>query len=94
MKITKKQAERLGKKFKINFDIISFDEWIIGLNIELEHGTKFKISNITNNGLDITAKIAIAHLIEDPRYYHYLSKLEAKREKYWLNHKKPDIFNL
>lgn len=94
MKINKTQSLNLAKKFDINLKIISLSDWQDGLNIELEHGKKMgKITNITNNNLDLTAKIAIAHLIEDPYYYKYLIKLEKKRELYWKGKKKPNIFN-
>jgi hypothetical protein len=93
MYITKKQTERLGKKFNIDFEIIYFDEWHDGLNIETEHGKKFgKCWNVTNNSLTDTAKIVVAHLIEDPRYYYFLNKQEKKRSEYWKTHTKPDIF--
>ena len=49
-------------------------------------------TNVTKNALDKTAKIAIAHLIEDPRYYKYLKKMEEKREEYWEIRNKPSIF--
>lgn len=94
MKITKTLALKLAKKFNINLDIIPLDEWKFGLEVELEHGKKIsKITNITNDNPDLTAKIAIAHLIEDPRYYKFLKNMEMKREKYWEKKKKPTIFN-
>jgi hypothetical protein len=94
MKITKKIAKDLAKYFNLNLDIVPLDEWQEGLNIELEHGKKIsKMTNLTNNNLKITAKIALAHLIEDPRYYKYLVLMEQKREKYWENKIKPNIFN-
>ena len=40
----------------------------------------------------MTSKIALAHLIEDPKYYKYLVLMEQKREKYWSKKKKPNIF--
>jgi hypothetical protein len=93
MKITSKVAMKLGNKFGINFTIVPFDEWKTGLNIELEHGSKLsKITNVTNDSITKSAQIAIAHLIEDPRYYYHLKKLEDKRETYWKNKKKPSIF--
>ncbi len=93
MIITKKQASYLGKYFHINYKIIPFNEWLNGLNIELKHGSKFgKISNVSKNDLFITSKIVIAHLLEDPRYYYFLKKMEEKREKYWKNKTKPNIF--
>ena len=94
MKINKQKALQLAKDFNINLNIVPFDEWQEGLNIELEHGKQVsKLTNLTNANLQITAKIAIAHLIEDPRYYKYLIQMEKKREKYWLNKIKPKIFN-
>lgn len=86
MRVTKEQATALGDFYKIDFNVIKFDEWLSGLNIELEH------LNVTGNSLKSTAKIVIAHLLEDPRYYHYLIKLEKRRETYWNKHKKPCIF--
>jgi hypothetical protein len=92
-KISKLNAEKLAKKYKINLDIISIDVWKFGLEVELEHGKKIsKLTNITNDNLDMTSKIVISHLIEDPRYYRYLKQMETKREKYWEKKKKPNIF--
>lgn len=93
MYIKKNQAKKLGKYFDIDFEIVSFDEWHYGLNVELEHGHKLgSLTNITNNSLKITARIVIAHLLEDHRYYFFLRKMEDKREKYWRNKVKPNIF--
>lgn len=93
MKINKSTSIKLAKKYKINLDIIDIDEWHYGLNVELEHGSKLgKLTNITNNSLDMTCKIAISHLIESPRYYRFLRKLEEREDKYWSNKKKPNIF--
>ncbi len=93
MKISKQQASQLGKYFHINFKIIPFNEWANGLNIELEHGSKFgRITNVSKNNLFITTKIVIAHLLEDPRYYYFLKKSEERRERYWKNKTKPNIF--
>jgi hypothetical protein len=91
--ITKKLAKDLAKEFKLNLEIVPFEEWIDGLKIELEHGKKVsKLTNITKDDMHMTAKIALAHLIEDPRYYKYLVQMESKREKYWEKKKKPSIF--
>lgn len=88
-------AVKLAKKFNINLDIIGLDQWFYGLNVELEHGNKFgKITNLTNNNKNATSKIVIAHLLEDPFYYHRLNKMEKESNKYWKNKNKPYIFNL
>lgn len=93
MKITQTEGKKLGKYYNINFDIVPLNEWIEGLNIELEHGTKYgNLTNITNNNLKITGKIVIAHLLENPRYYYFLKKMEIESDTFWKNIKKPNIF--
>jgi len=93
MKITKSQAIKLANKYKINLDVIDINEWYYGLNVELEHGSKFgTFTNITNNNLSITSKIVIAHLTEFPDYYKRLLKLESQADKYWSSRNKPNIF--
>lgn len=86
MPITKIQASRLGKKYKINFKVIPFNDWLNGLNFELEH------KNITRGTQKLTAMIAITHLEEYPDYYKHLKIMEKKREKHWKNKIKPSIF--
>lgn len=89
MRVTIPQAKKLSKEFHINHDIIPFEDWKYGLNVELEHGKKFgAITNITNNNLSLTARIVIAHITEFPDYYQRLRKMEKKAEKYWENKKK------
>lgn len=56
------------------FDI---DELVKGMNIELEHGSINPITNVTNNNLIMTGKIALAHLLEDPSYYTKLEVMEG-----------------
>lgn len=60
----------MAKKLNINFDKFTFDEFKRGINIELEHGLTNPITNVTNNDLEKTAKIALAHLNEFPNYYN------------------------
>jgi predicted phosphoribosyltransferase len=86
MAINKETAQKLADKFNINLDVIPIKDFLFGLNAELEH------HNITHGSHTITAKIVIAHLNEDPMYYHYLRKLEERRDRYWKTHKKPSIF--
>lgn len=94
MKISKQLAEELGEKYNINFNVVKFDEWHYGLNVELEHGTKLgSLTNITNNDPDMTTKIVIAHLLEGSDYYRRLYKMEEQMEKYWAIRKKYNIFN-
>lgn len=59
-------ANQLG----ISFDKFSIQDFMRGLNIELEHGYINPITNVTNNDLVMTAKITLAHLMELPNYYN------------------------
>lgn len=93
MKISKSTSIKLAKKYNINLNVIDIDDWHYGLNVELEHGTQFgKITNVTNDNIDITTSIVISHFLESPRYYKFLKKLEEREDKYWANKKKPSIF--
>lgn len=93
MRITKAIGLKLANKYNVDLDVVPFEEFLMGLKIELEHGNRVSaLTNITFNDLDMTCKIALAHLKEDPRYYYHLAKLESRREKYWSTKKKPNIF--
>lgn len=54
----------------IKFDKFTLDEFLDGLNIEIEHGLVNPKTNVTDNDLIKTAKIALAHLDEFPNYYN------------------------
>ena len=54
----------------VNFNKFSKEEFLDGINIELEHGTINPKTNVTDNDLLKTAKIALAHLNEYPNYYN------------------------
>ena len=61
----------------ITFDKYSPEEFLDGINIELEHGTINPKTNVTNDDLLKTAKIALAHLNEYPNYYNKKYGLRA-----------------
>lgn len=67
---TLNDALYIAKKLNIKFDKFSVDDFLTGLNIELEHGKVNPLTNVTNNNLEMTAKIALAHLNELPNYYN------------------------
>jgi len=79
----KNQAKETGDKIGINWNKIQLAEFTKGLAIEMEHGTRYKDTNITNNNLEMTGKIAWAHLKEFPDYYTRLEKLETQAKKFW-----------
>ena len=49
-----------------------------GLQIELEHGTRFPDANVTNNHPVLTGKIVLAHLKESLLYYKRLAVAELE----------------
>ena len=59
-----------GMLLGVTFDKFSPEEFLTGINIELEHGNINYLTNVTNNDLLLTAKIALAHLNEYPNYYN------------------------
>lgn len=54
----------------IRFDKFTKEDLIEGIKIELEHGKINPNTNVTNNDLLLTSKIALAHLNEFPNYYN------------------------
>ncbi len=54
----------------IKFDKFTPEELLVGLNVESEHGLINSKTNVTNDDIIMTAKIALAHLNEFPNYYN------------------------
>lgn len=67
---TLKDAVMAANELEINFDKFSIKDFLTGINIELEHGLVNPETNVTNDDLIMTAKIALAHLMEFPNYYN------------------------
>ncbi len=59
----------------MNIDAKSFRR---GLEVELEHGVRFKDANVTNNHPLLTGKIVLAHLKETMDYYERLEVAELE----------------
>ena len=66
----KRDALYAARILGIDFSKYTLEEFLSGINIELEHGLINPQTNVTNNDLIITAKIALAHLNEYPNYYN------------------------
>lgn len=92
MKVTKAQALRAAKQFGVNLDVIDIDTIKKGINVELEHGKRHGKTNVTNDSIMLSLKIACAHLEEFPDYYEALDKMEEKLKNKWSGKKKPKIF--
>jgi len=57
---------------------VDVKEFAAGLEVELEHGTRFKDANVTNNHPVVTGKIVLAHLKESLDYYKLLEVAELE----------------
>ena len=70
-------------KIGINWDTVKFDikQFIVGMNVEAEHGKNDLETNVTNNDPIITGKIAWAHLKELSDYYDRLVLMEKAAKK-------------
>lgn len=84
-KFTFKDAKQIGEKIGIDWNKSKFDpqQFLMGLNVELEHGQRDPETNVTGDDPILTGKIARAHLNEFPDYYDRLEKLEREAEEYW-----------
>ncbi len=76
-------ARRVGEALGVDWQQVDVEQFRRGMEVELEHGTRDPETNVTNNDLRVTGKIAWAHLKEYPDYYTRLDTLEAEAEAYW-----------
>lgn len=82
------ESKIVGNKLGIKWDKFDVKQFMMGMNVELEHGTVSKSTNITNDDPIMTGKIALAHLNEFSDYYDRLEKLEEDAKKFWRNKSK------
>lgn len=76
MPFSNEEARKIGDELGIDWLKIDFEQFRMGLEVELEHGRANPKTNVTNNDPILTGKIAWAHLNELPDYYTRLKKLE------------------
>ncbi len=75
--ITAEQAKVVGATLGLDWMRIDPEQFRRGLEVELEHGARDPETNITNDEMELTGKIAWAHLKELPDYYTRLDRIEA-----------------
>jgi len=82
---TAEEARRLGREIGIDWAIAAFDveQFRMGMNVELEHGLRDPLTNVTGDDPHVTAKIALAHLNEFPDYYTRLALMEEAAKRDW-----------
>jgi chromosome segregation ATPase len=88
--ITLERAKMIGDELHADWTRIDLEQFRMGLEVELEHGGLHPETNITNDDALMTAKMALAHLMEIPDYYARLSKMEHKAGRYWNRKKKEE----
>ena len=77
------EARALGASVGIDWTQFDAEQFRRGLEVELEHGARDPETNVTNDDLTLTSKIAWAHLKEFPDYYSRLDAMEAEADRYW-----------
>ena len=77
---TTAEAKEIGAKLKLDWSKVDLEQFRMGLEVELEHGLQDAATNVTNDDLIITGKIALAHLNEISDYYTRLKKMEDEAE--------------
>ena len=86
-RISAEEAQQVGTTLRLDWTKVDLEQFRRGLEVELEHGVRDPETNVTNDDLTLTGKIAWAHLKEFPDYYSRLGKLEAKADAYWALHR-------
>ena len=84
---TPEKAKEIGEALGVDWTKFDVEQFRIGMDVELEHGTRDPSINVTDDDPLKTGKIALAHLNEFPDYYTRLLELENEAEKYWENRK-------
>jgi hypothetical protein len=82
---TAEEARAAGERIGIDWATSRFDaeQFRMGMDVELEHGKQDLETNVTDDDVSVTAKIARAHLNEFPDYYSRLAVMEAEAKAYW-----------
>ena len=83
MVFTAEEAKAIGEKLGLKWDKFDVDQFRMGMGVELEHGTRDSLTNVTNDDPLMIGKIALAHLNEFQDYYYRLEKMEREAEEFW-----------
>jgi hypothetical protein len=76
--VADEEAQIILKEVKPRGMAIPLEDFQVGLEVELEHGTRYKDANVTNNHPLLTGKIVVAHLKETMDYYKRLDVAEIE----------------
>lgn len=79
---TSQKAKQIGEQLGIDWTEFDIEQFRMGMDVELEHGTIDPATNVTDDDSLTTGKIALAHLNEFPDYYTRLEKMEKEAEEF------------
>ncbi len=77
---TSEEAKKIGEQLGLDWSKFDIEQFRMGMDVELEHGNCDPHTNVTNDNVLMTAKIALAHLNEFSDYYTRLEKMEREAE--------------
>jgi len=77
-KVLPKEAAAILIEVNLEGMPITPERFCRGLEVELEHGIRFKDANVTNNHPILTGKIVLAHFKETLDYYERLEVAELE----------------
>jgi hypothetical protein len=80
-KFSKEEARQIGEALGIDWSRFDVEQFRMGLDVELEHGTVDPHTDVTHDDPLLTGKIALAHLNELPDYYTRLAEMEQEGEQ-------------
>lgn len=80
---TPEEAKEIGDKLAIDWTKWNVEQFRMGLDVELEHGTISPSTNVTDDDPLLTGKIALAHLNEFADYYTRLAEMEKEADAFW-----------
>lgn len=83
--ISTDEATQIGAKLGLDWTKVDREQFRRGLEVECEHGARDAETNVTNDDMVLTGKIAWAHLKEFPDYYTRLDRLETEADAYWAS---------
>jgi len=90
--ISIEETRSVGAQLGIDWTKIALEQFRRGLEVELEHGAHDPETNVTNDDLLLTGKIAWAHLKEIRDYYTRLDRLESEAEAHTTDDWLPDRY--
>ncbi len=77
------EAKKIGEELGIDWSRFDVEQFRMGMDVELEHGTVDPHTNVSDDDPLITGKISLAHLNEFPDYYDRLKEMEEEAEEFW-----------